>query len=204
MDSKILPDLKDKVSLLKLIGFKEKNLTLLWRGTRDGFKATTFHRLCDGRANTLTLIKSTEGSVFGGYTSVQWDQGGYYQHDKKAFLFSFKNPSNVPMKMKVTDPRHAVIHSVSYGHIFGAGHDLLVSDSSDKNTDSFMHFKSYEFPDGKNGTEGGKFLLGNSSHKFQAEEVEVFQLGELKSCLFNILFLIYFKFFEFILNYKRK
>ena len=192
MDSRILPDKNNKTSLLELIGFEEKKFTLLWRGTRDGFEAATFHRLCDGRANTLTLIKSTEGAVFGGYTSVPWDQGGYYQHDKKAFLFSFKNPSNVPMKMKVTDPRHAVAHSVSYGHIFGAGHDLLVSDSSDKNTDSFMHFKSYEFPDGKNGTEGGKFLLGNSSHKFQAEEVEVFQVIRLKVlALLKPIFFIY-------------
>jgi hypothetical protein len=39
---------------------------LLWRGSRDGFRATEFHR-----ANTLTLIVDTDGNIFCGFTAVQ-------------------------------------------------------------------------------------------------------------------------------------
>jgi hypothetical protein len=40
--------------------FRAKRFNLLWRGSRDGFTAKEFHRRCDGRANTLTLIADTD------------------------------------------------------------------------------------------------------------------------------------------------
>jgi hypothetical protein len=45
---------------------------LLYKGTRDGFKASKFHELCDNKGSTLTLIKSDQNKIFGGYTSVGW------------------------------------------------------------------------------------------------------------------------------------
>jgi hypothetical protein len=39
--------------------FGEKPFRLLWRGSRDGFRANPFHGRCDGHANTLTLIEDT-------------------------------------------------------------------------------------------------------------------------------------------------
>jgi hypothetical protein len=35
-----------------------KNGTLLYRGTRDGFTAKSFHEKCDGKENTITIIKT--------------------------------------------------------------------------------------------------------------------------------------------------
>jgi hypothetical protein len=51
--------------------FRTKPISLLWRGSRDGFKAKEFHRPCDGHANTLTVILDTEGNIFGGFTPVK-------------------------------------------------------------------------------------------------------------------------------------
>jgi hypothetical protein len=61
--------------------FRAKRFNLLWRGSRDGFGGREFHRRCDGRANTLTLILTDEGwhrrgSIFGDFTPVKWDSGG--------------------------------------------------------------------------------------------------------------------------------
>jgi hypothetical protein len=53
--------------------FVRKRFKLLWRGNRDGFTAREFHRRCDGRANTLTVISDTDGNVFGGFTPVKWE-----------------------------------------------------------------------------------------------------------------------------------
>jgi len=39
-----------------------------------------------------------------------------------------------------------------------------------------MNFSSYEFPNGKIGNEGGKFIVGGSDHKFQTTEIEVLQV----------------------------
>jgi hypothetical protein len=45
--------------------FGGNRLTLLWRGSRDGFRARAFHGRCDGHALTLTLIQDTDGNIFG-------------------------------------------------------------------------------------------------------------------------------------------
>jgi len=89
-------------SMLSLIGFDStpaKKFTLLWRGTRDGFEASTFHAICDGKPNTLTVVKTTTGWIFGGYTSLPWSSSQGYKPDSKAFLFSLKNPKNEPSKL---------------------------------------------------------------------------------------------------------
>jgi hypothetical protein len=53
--------------------FRGKRFKPLWRGSRDGFGASDFHRRCDGHANTLTVILDTNGNVFGGFTPVEWE-----------------------------------------------------------------------------------------------------------------------------------
>jgi hypothetical protein len=53
--------------------FRGKRFTLLWRGSRDGFRAWGFHGRCDGHAPTLTLIQDTAGNFFGGFTPVEWE-----------------------------------------------------------------------------------------------------------------------------------
>jgi len=52
MDSAILSAAQE-ISFLTLTGFENKSFSLLWRGSRDGFDAAAFHRLCDGKARFL-------------------------------------------------------------------------------------------------------------------------------------------------------
>jgi hypothetical protein len=54
--------------------FKKKRFSPLWRGGRDGFSCSEFHRRCDGHANTLTLILDTKGNIFGGFTPVKYGE----------------------------------------------------------------------------------------------------------------------------------
>ena len=37
-----------------------------------------FHQRCDGKNNTLTIIKE-DGFVFGGFTDIPWGIGSYFQ-----------------------------------------------------------------------------------------------------------------------------
>lgn len=39
----------------------------LYRASQDGFEAAQFHSKSDNKPNTLVLIKSANGNVFGGY-----------------------------------------------------------------------------------------------------------------------------------------
>ena len=54
--------------LFKLCHFSpDSRLKLLYRGTEDGFSAYAFHDKCDEVPNVLTIIRSTESNVFGGF-----------------------------------------------------------------------------------------------------------------------------------------
>jgi hypothetical protein len=44
--------------------FRGKRFEILWRGSRDGFAASEFHRRCDWHANTLVVIFKHEREYF--------------------------------------------------------------------------------------------------------------------------------------------
>jgi hypothetical protein len=77
-----------------LAEFAMKQWTLLYRGSRDGFSTSNFHGKCDGRSNTLTVIETTKGFVFGGFTPVAWASSKSWESDssRKTFVFTVKNP----------------------------------------------------------------------------------------------------------------
>ncbi len=52
----------------ELCKFKKSEMwSLLYRASRDGFGAAQYHAKCDDITNTLTIIKTTEGYIFGAY-----------------------------------------------------------------------------------------------------------------------------------------
>ena len=46
-----------------------KNLNLIYRGSVHGYKSSDFHTKCDNIVDTLVVIKSEHGKIFGGKTS---------------------------------------------------------------------------------------------------------------------------------------
>ena len=67
-----------------------KNTVLLYRASRDGFTNAAFHKKCDGRARTITIIKTRDNYVFGGYTGASWDSTSGYKTDTTAYIFSLR------------------------------------------------------------------------------------------------------------------
>jgi hypothetical protein len=47
-------------------------LQLIFKGSRDGFKSDDFHRMCKDKLNTLSVVESEHGSIFGGFASLAW------------------------------------------------------------------------------------------------------------------------------------
>ena len=45
----------------------------MYRGSRDGFTAATFHAQCDNKGATVTIIKATTNYIFGGYSTHPWN-----------------------------------------------------------------------------------------------------------------------------------
>jgi hypothetical protein len=57
-------------------GNGERNWSICWRATRDGWAASKFHSNCDGRKPTLTMaqvVNNNKTYVFGGYSTEVWD-----------------------------------------------------------------------------------------------------------------------------------
>jgi hypothetical protein len=54
--------------LQNIIEDKESGTRLLFRGSRDGWMWADFHKKCDLKGPTITLIKIDEGPCIGGFT----------------------------------------------------------------------------------------------------------------------------------------
>ena len=53
------------------------------------FDASKFHAECDGKANTLTVMRSYGNErTFGGFAAVAWSSEGNWTLDPDAYLFS--------------------------------------------------------------------------------------------------------------------
>ena len=117
MDSAILSTL-DQNNLLSLINKTDKVFRLAYRASRDGWKGSDFHNQCNFIPNTLTVIKSTKGYIFGGFINGQWNSySQLYNSDPYSFLYTLTNPSNTPaiMKMKNSDGAYAFHTDDRYG-----------------------------------------------------------------------------------------
>ena len=151
-----------------------KQWKLQYRATRDGFSAQNFHAKCDTTANTLTIIKSTNGNIFGGFTEKAWNSTGYYYKDQEAFIFSLVNKENKPFKIKCTNGACAIFCHSIHGPTFGFGPDIRIVSGSNSNQDSFSNFGySYKHADYQFESEKAQYILAGS-YNFQTLEIEVF------------------------------
>jgi hypothetical protein len=164
---------EESVSLVEMT--KSSNGILLYRATRDGFTTQAFHSKCDGKGNTITIIKSHLNYVFGGYASSAWHSSGGFINDPNAFLFSLRR-DGVSFKDKFTVKRaeYALYGSSSFGPTFGLD-DILIFNQSNRNIGSRCDFgDSYNLPDGFNGN-AQEFLAGNYN-QWTTTEIEVYQI----------------------------
>jgi hypothetical protein len=163
--------------LLKLCDFSnDQNFLMLYQASEHGFSAHDFHSRCDNKAPTFTVIRSANGSIFGGYTEATWNHNGGYKMDKSAFIFSLRNKENTPIKMKISSDKQnqAIWCGSVYGPQFGYN-DLNIEDNSNVNTDSYSNLgHCYQHPIFSVGSNEAKTFLAGS-YKFQVSEIEVYQ-----------------------------
>lgn len=180
LDSNIL-NYELKLKLINLCQFPiDQKWKLLYRGSENGFGAQDFHSKCDNKPNTLTIIKSTNGYIFGGYTDAKWDQSFQYKEDKNAFLFSLVNKEKMPVKMKIFKGRekYAIVSNggvlLGFGHFNGNGHDLFISDNSNIKAESYSCLGScYQHPSYNYKSEAANSFLAGSK-VFKVQDIEIF------------------------------
>jgi hypothetical protein len=179
-NSKIVSDFPEL-----FVDFKQKQFTLLWRGSRDGFSASDFHSRCDGHPNTLTVILDTEGNIFGGFTPVEWESlewnGGHENENNclkadpslKSFIFTLKNPHSFPARRFAlkAEMKDGVIYC--YSDCGPTWCDIGVGDNNNAdNSSGAAGFGRVYTND--TGLDGSTFFTG--SERFRVKEIEVFEI----------------------------
>jgi hypothetical protein len=101
---------------------------LLYRASRDGYAGADFHAKCDDHFNTLTLIKTKDGEVYGGFTNAKWNDQKLNDKVKYAidsFIFSLINKYNKPFKNRV----HQIYCDETHGPCIGdSSHGIITGE----------------------------------------------------------------------------
>jgi hypothetical protein len=161
--------------------FQRKQISLLWRGSRDGFGAPQFHSRCDAHANTLTVILDTNGNIFGGFTPVKWEPQVQNMDPRdvkncsksdpslSSFIFTLKNPLNIPAQRFRLRPGEDALraHPMRGPDFF----DITIGDSCDRSTENSTLFFGFHY-DNNTKRDGGRVFT--DSNPFGVKEIEVF------------------------------
>ena len=151
---------------VKLLNKSIIKMELIYRASRDGDSSKSFHNICNGKPNTLTVIKTSVGKRFGGFTQAEWSNEEGYIPDEKAFLFSIDDKEFYWIKKEET--KYAIFCNQAYGPAFGRGPDFYIS-SNCRNNSSYTKQESFDYK-GKTNS-----LVGNT--KFSAIDYELYQIS---------------------------
>jgi len=148
---------------------------LLFRASRDGFAAGTFHSRCDNKGPTVTIVKSGV-YIFGGFTEQSWTSRNVHVTCSQAFLFSMINPHGLgPTKLPLIPRKkqNAIYCGINSGPVFGEGNDLWMSKDANTNTSGSSELGiTYQCPPGQQCT----FFTGATN--FIVTDYEVFALNK--------------------------
>ena len=131
-----------------------------------------FHKKCDNKGKTITLIQNEKGYIFGGYASIPWTSDNFYHSAPDSFLFTLTNIYGTqPTKFISKNDQQEVYHNSFTGPIFGGGHDLgIFSDIFKKGGWSYFP-NTYQDILGK-----GKSIFTQNNNFFNLKEIEIFKI----------------------------
>jgi len=163
INNNLFKKLNEWINQLKSLKFK-----LIFSATKNGDKNSDFHKYCDGKGPTVTIVKGENGHIFGGYVTVLYSSDNQSHYDDKAFLFSLTNMKKFPIKIK----EKAVCHYPSWGPYIGYENncDLAIYSGCLNNYDSYSKPKSYEF--------NRVDLIGTIEECFKVKDYEVYLVIE--------------------------
>jgi len=144
--------------------FKNKKMKLIFKGTKHGMNATEFHKLCNSKGPTLTVMKSNYGKVFGGFLDQDWKGVNNYVNTTKSWLFSLTTKTKYTQNSGYSS--YGAYDYSTYGPTFGGGFDIYFS-AAFKSNANYCNKHSFNYPDNTT-------LVGG--YNFMAEEVECYAL----------------------------
>ena len=73
-DSKTLRTPAHKKMVIQFVRdqYPQAKFDRIYDAATDGWKAEDFHRCCDKKGWTLTIVETTKDYIFGGFTTAEW------------------------------------------------------------------------------------------------------------------------------------
>ena len=144
--------------------FKNAEWKLLNRHSRDGdqfdWAYNEFHKLCDGKTNTICLMNVEEtGWICGGYASAAWNSSGFNvaAKDDDAFLFVIRPENKRKIFHRKRDEEgklireHGILNSYPDGFNFG--------------------YNTFWWGDGTRSDEGQRMIQGAANNYYTFESL---------------------------------
>ena len=170
----IIKDDKNSIDLIykwieESINKNEINFELIFKMSENGTSSKDFHKKCDNQGSTLTLIKTTNNKIFGGFTPLNWKSQGGLINDLKnqTFIFSL----NLKKKYKMIKKNgYGIDCAIVYGPNFG-NCDFYVEENMKKGA-------SYANQDCSFLSNNNLELIGKKGEfqDFEVDELEVYKV----------------------------
>ena len=185
------------------IGKGPKKFDLLYAITRDGCSNIAFHQKCDNQGPTVTVLYNQQGSVYGGYAAVSWNQSNTYINDAAAFLFRLQyNGTARYNKFPCKNAGDALFASPTYGPIFGSGHDLITFRGTINNSGGYFALNGNM--NGMNNSYNNQGVATNQVNNgtMNVTELEVYKVTGIRSfcCVRSLFFRSFDQKFELFVN----
>ena len=119
----------------------ERRVKLLYRATLEENTNDDFHRKCDNKGATVTIIETTKGRRFGGYTSLSWSSNEGWKNDKEAFLFSLDNDKKYDA---IQEKIYKVYSGIKHGPWFGNNGNLGLAREKNYFIGNDIHQENFE------------------------------------------------------------
>ncbi|KAJ5075870.1 pep-cterm sorting domain-containing protein [Anaeramoeba ignava] len=154
-------------------------MKLGYSAKKDGFSCNTWHEKVRDKGKTLIIIKTTQNYIFGGFTSIGFQEQNLNAKtpDPKAFIFSLRNNKNdrKPEKFSIKHEHeeNAIWNFPREGPHFGSGADFWLNSQLQPGGSYFGY--TYNSPPGiKWNTEESNSYLAGSFNNWVVDELETY------------------------------
>ena len=148
--------------------FSNKNYfkELLFCSDLHGDNILTYHNKCDKIPNTLTIIKTKDNFIFGGFTTNFFESSPYiWKEDENSFIFSI----NLKKKFYPKDKKKSILSVKYMGPTFGDGYDVYLHDKFLSEEQKYYNIKDNTY-------NLKKYELTNGNKSYIINKVEVWKI----------------------------
>ena len=170
LNNKIFKNLIENAIIEKREEIKNKNIgwKLIYKASRDGGSVTDCHSKCNNISDTVSIIFSSTGRIFGVYRNIAINGDGPWRIDNNAFIFSVDN--NKIYRVKKGNAVIAFDNRcfIQYMNTLVLTGNILTEQYEDKNTNTMNnYFEGFT----------RNFELNGGNQYFYVEEFLVYSLN---------------------------